>query len=728
MQIDLKAGKLKLAVPAILLAFGMVAITLQQTEYFKVIPGDLGDARFNNVVLEHLFRWFTGMEKSLWSPDFFYPQPGTLAFSDNHFGTGPVYIMMRLLGCGPEGAYIGWCTVAPILNFIACYYTLRRLGLRITGSAIGAFIFTFALPVSSRSGHAQLAYRFAIPLAALALDRLLRSGATREFGKFCLFVAIQFYCSIYLGFFLLLLAAATFMAQCVFDHRRREIGASAYHSLREAIRSIFLGKDVFAAAMIVGASLALAAMFYPYAHYAKVYHLRRGMGEIRTMSPGWYDYLLADNSKLWGNLSAHIKNVPMRHEHQGFFGAAALLLALIGARTSRTRLSYTALGALLLLVILTLNVFNHAIYDPITKLPLANVIRSPSRITLVMLFPLAVLAGMGADWLRSANRTAVLRNHAFLGLVVVLMLTEYSAYTSTGNSIKGMEDRLRVLEAKLPQPLPDDAIVLVPASETEPLHLTEIDGMRLAQRVNRVTLNGYSGCFPMGYYEPAATASDTANNRLAAYASFANLDKAQFDALVRRVVVASDDGHACEPFTRLPHRTHFKGPLSPETIKQLQVSVDDLILRNGKLLATVSVKNMSKEKVACISDDRHPIRFSWRFVDSLAEQKPSGWNTRYDLNYDVEPLDSYQTMVEMITPKQPGEYCLEISMIQEKTNWFHEVGMPVGKSHQTVVVSQAGSIALQPRPNVASVQALRGPFLDDGTVRRAPASTAIPAR
>ena len=58
-----------------------------------MIPGDLGDARFNSVILEHLYQWVTGTAPKLWSPRFFYPFENTLAFSDNHFASGFAYIV-----------------------------------------------------------------------------------------------------------------------------------------------------------------------------------------------------------------------------------------------------------------------------------------------------------------------------------------------------------------------------------------------------------------------------------------------------------------------------------------------------------------------------------------------------------------------------------------------------------------------------------------------------------
>jgi len=76
----------------------MVLIIYPMGKNLLFIPGDLGDARFNNYILEHFYQWITQKVPSYWSPQFFYPYPLTLAFSDNLLGSAPFYAMIRILG------------------------------------------------------------------------------------------------------------------------------------------------------------------------------------------------------------------------------------------------------------------------------------------------------------------------------------------------------------------------------------------------------------------------------------------------------------------------------------------------------------------------------------------------------------------------------------------------------------------------------------------------------
>ena len=80
--------------PVVLLALGFWFVPLAHTCHMACVPGDLGDARFNGVILEHFYRWLVGKEASLLSPSFFFPMPGAVTFS----------CTVRLTFCAPVAA------------------------------------------------------------------------------------------------------------------------------------------------------------------------------------------------------------------------------------------------------------------------------------------------------------------------------------------------------------------------------------------------------------------------------------------------------------------------------------------------------------------------------------------------------------------------------------------------------------------------------------------------
>ena len=64
------------------------------TSRFDVIPGNIGDARFLLYLCEHWYQVFTSRADWL-SPGMFFPQTGTLGFSDSLFLFGTVYSLLR---------------------------------------------------------------------------------------------------------------------------------------------------------------------------------------------------------------------------------------------------------------------------------------------------------------------------------------------------------------------------------------------------------------------------------------------------------------------------------------------------------------------------------------------------------------------------------------------------------------------------------------------------------
>jgi len=140
-------------------------IPFNQFNYLDLMPGDIGDARLNNYFLENIYLFLRGTSDSLWHLGFFYPFPFTGGFSDNLFGSSPVYLFFRALNIKSDTAFQFWFLAGYLFNFIASYYSFRKLGGRPLAASVGALIFTFALPTTAHTDHAQLHYRFGLPLA-----------------------------------------------------------------------------------------------------------------------------------------------------------------------------------------------------------------------------------------------------------------------------------------------------------------------------------------------------------------------------------------------------------------------------------------------------------------------------------------------------------------------------------------------------------------------------------
>lgn len=678
----------------VLLAIGMFCIVLPQSDFFRAMPGDMGDARFNELILEHVVRWLRGVDHDLWSPGFFFPFPGALAFSDNHFGSVGAYALLRLAGWSSEGAYVGWFTLAYVLNFLCCAHALRRFGLSPHGSAVGAFLFAFGMPVLAQSGHAQLGYRFAIPLAMLALHRLLRDRRALHLAWLGIWVTVQFLCSIYLGYFLLLLLGSWLLA----NYAVSALAPSEPHSQATLPGTWRKRETLHCVVVLATCAATLAVMFLPYLHFARLYGFGRLPMEIASLLPRPGSYLLADLSMLWGALSQSIGSVPMRHEQQLFIGAGGCVLAAIGFLHGEGRWRRTAAAALFLLFALTLDVRGLSVYRMLESLPLANAIRGVSRIILVMLFPLALLAGAGIDWLVDRNTHRHLVRRAAAVLLTLLMIIECVARYAPNVALQDLRARRSAILLAVPDSLSSDAIVFVPRQTGEPAYMTELDGMDLAQRLGRNTINGYSGNSPPGFGLNKAPCDDLID-RLVDYVEFVGGDVAQLASLAKKVVTIGAPLH-CEVPTSLPRRSHFSGPLAEDVYGRVRIRIAHLAVANTRQLELdLMAVNFTDAALAAISDSHQPIRFSWRFV--AADASPShtdGWNrweTRGDLHEDVPPHGDAVTRLLVDGPALPGQYLLEVSMVQEGVAWFHERGMPIERGTVRVDVDRAGQVSIR---------------------------------
>jgi hypothetical protein len=166
------------------------------------IPGDLGDARFGNYMLEHFHRYSTGAETSFWNAPYLYPRMDRSVQTDRLAGSAPFYDLFRRFGWRPESAFQLWMVMMFVLNFWAAWWALRGFGAATVPSACGAFLYAFGIHQIDVLGHPEIYARFAIPLALLGWWRVLQGGGLRWWILAIGATVLQFWCSMALGYFL----------------------------------------------------------------------------------------------------------------------------------------------------------------------------------------------------------------------------------------------------------------------------------------------------------------------------------------------------------------------------------------------------------------------------------------------------------------------------------------------------------------------------------------------
>lgn len=178
-------------------------------------PGDLGDARFNNYILEHGYRFITGSTDSFWDAPFMYPEKEVISYSDNLLGGVPLYAVFRTLGADRELAFQLWYILMGILSFSACYLLLNWLFRNPYASVLGALIFSISIALECQMTHAQVFPRFPIPLAIWMSLMFCARLDPRYFFLALMLLVYQFYCGMYLGFMLLVPLGITLLIVCI---------------------------------------------------------------------------------------------------------------------------------------------------------------------------------------------------------------------------------------------------------------------------------------------------------------------------------------------------------------------------------------------------------------------------------------------------------------------------------------------------------------------------------
>lgn len=480
---------------------GMYILPLQVMRFnLSMIPGDLGDARLNNYLLEHGYKWLTGQVASFWDAPFFYPALRTMSFSDNHLGTLPIYALFRLLEFDRETSYQFWFLVIFTLNYFSCAWVLRKLSINALGAAVGAFIFSFSLPVLARIGHSQLLPRFMIPFAFYFAINYFETKTKKYFMLACLSFAIQFYLTIYMGLFLSLgLIFLSISHFILLDKKIKHTQKAIPWPYKEVAMKALL---------LILSFIILLPLILPY--YKTSLELGgRQWGEIETMLPRISSYFYPPSESLsWNWLTPIGSMLPMSWEHQIFVGAfpltAFIIMPVFYSRHRTDPLQKKAMLAWLtmsLLMLLTLY-FGFSLYKIALFIPGMNGIRAVTRIILMDLFLLSII--IGAIITKISEKvllSSIFSKIAIISIVLFFISLDQYVITSNANSYSKIEsqNRLKIIKNLVQRKDPSAKVfAYMPSKSSEP-NIIHLDAMLAAQDLNIATVNGYSGNFPAGY-------------------------------------------------------------------------------------------------------------------------------------------------------------------------------------------------------------------------------------
>ena len=442
------------------------------------IPGDAGDGRFNLYILEHVSRYFLN-PTALWNPGFFYPIKGVGGFSDLHLGSFYFYGFGRLFGYSPFVSMQLWMVTGILLNSFSAYYVARKWQLGYLASLLVGIIFSSSLPMTQLAGHAQLVHRWATPLAIYYFIVFLKKRKMLDSTLLIAtaFLSLQFLCSPNLGVSLFLLLGSLFCVRRIFSTDTTDSGLS--------------GKYLFA--LIVGSITIIiftALVAYKYSVIKNDFGLTRSADEIMSFTPSFGNLLVADHSDLWREVSRNFGNVAGRGEAMMFTGILTSLALVLSARY-RDRLSSLSRGLLTsqtIMFLVIVQIGTTSLLSIVSFLPGIDSLRTPGRVILVMLFPIAIVVSQGIERIR----------WAYFPLICLIFMGFEFTQVTTGLST---EDQWMAPVYQMEQQMQADSQkpFLVLDSPERNSYLLDLDAMLVSSRQHRETLNGYSGFIPIGW-------------------------------------------------------------------------------------------------------------------------------------------------------------------------------------------------------------------------------------
>ena len=462
-------------------------------------PGDLGDGRFNNYILEHAHLFFTGNIASFWDAPFMYPEPKIITYSDNLLGSAPFYSVFRMVGLDRETAYQIWFIFVFALNYSCCYFFFNWQFKNKYAAVLGALVFSCSMAIQSQITHAQTFPRFPIPLAfwmAMLFHKNLNPG---YFFGTIFFVVYQFYCAIYLGFFLLVPISILLLLILLHKKEKLKEQIKDMRWIGLCIGGIFLNMGIF------------LPLILPYIERANSGGMNTYAGIIDTIPTIRSFFYSQPGSLFWSKLSAVADDYPAFWDHQLFVGGVAMVSMLLfsvivvvklfkNKKWKKVKVGSTTI-LLFLTTVVTFILFTRyqgfSFYKLLFNLPGFAAMRSLTRIINVELIFFAFATAYITNWLFNAYKKWAPLLFIFLAGLLVAD-NYYKEGTSYRTKKRIAQERVEQLMHKM-QHIPKGSIVSYEPEFEGASYPYQIDAMLAGQSLGLKMINGYSGTSPYGY-------------------------------------------------------------------------------------------------------------------------------------------------------------------------------------------------------------------------------------
>ncbi|PYR37790.1 MAG: hypothetical protein DMF93_17255 [Acidobacteria bacterium] len=335
----------------------------------------------------------------------FYPNRGTLAYSENNLGAGvlamPVYWATR----NPYAAHNSVVLFAFVLAFVGAYYLVRYLTGDWRAAAVSAVWFAFCPYVFARTAQIQLLMTAGLPFAMLAFHRLADRPSPGRGAALGSIMAAQALCCGYYGIHVAVMIGFAFVVVA---------------STRSLWRDAFYWR-----AMLVAAAVSIMLVLPAFAPYSLLHRqtgFERTLAEAERYSANWSAWF-ASSSYAHAWLLAYLP--PWKDTL--FPGAMVTAFAIAGlfiARKQRRGELALLYGGLVAFAVWLSFGPRARLYSTLyTVLPIFRWLRAPSRFGLIVVLSLSVLGSLAVvELCRRARRPTLVFAALFVVCCVELIV------------------------------------------------------------------------------------------------------------------------------------------------------------------------------------------------------------------------------------------------------------------------------------------------------------------
>ena len=473
----------------------------------------IGDPSLNAWILAWDVHSILTDPMNLFDANAFYPFiDNSLAFSEHLFAN--IFIALPIIAAtdNPVLSY----NVIFILSFILSGFGMFLLADHYLNDKYSAFlagiIFAFCTYRFAHFVHLQLLTAQWMPFSLLYLDKFLHRTTSTNLFLLLIFFVLQVLSSWYYAFYIAIALGLYFIYLLIFDLSIRN---KVFHDFDFHFRSV-----VF----VILCMIIIFPFTLPYIQVQHQYGFTRSMEEVDFYSADVMDYFLTSpHNVLYGELSQPYQESRNWREHSLFPGFLVVILSLIGlSRLSKRSSSgpldikfstggriqnfyvILALCAFVLTLGSKLHFFGNIIdlhlpyYYLYNYFPGFDSMRVPSRINILVMLSLSVLAGYGLHKLLS-NKSSTLKILVTLFFSIVII---FESYVPFGVDITPVGDDIPDVYKWLSNESGDFAIVELPTGNiSENSFDYDTKYMYYSTYHWKKLVNGYSGFFPPKYFE-----------------------------------------------------------------------------------------------------------------------------------------------------------------------------------------------------------------------------------